>query len=191
MKRLLAAAILLICSTVSSAAPFHGNEVSDREYGQRGVPLWDHQGQARSLGDYRGKIVLLFTGFLHCSSYCPLTLVKYRQVIDLLGPDSPFVQVVYVTLDPERDTPDLLKNYLGAFHPSFIGLYTRPDKTRELAKALGAHFQKVPGSKPGDYMIDHSVETLVFDIQGKPRLMLPDELSAQQIVEDVRRLLEK
>lgn len=189
MKRVLAAATLLLCSAVSSAAPFHGNDVSEREYGQRGLPLWDHHEKARNLGDYRGKIVLLFAGFLNCSSYCPLTLAKYRQVMDLLGPDSTFVQVVYVTLDPERDTPDLLKNYLGAFHPSFTGLYTRPDKTRELAKVLGAHYQKVPGSKLGDYTIDHSVETLVFDTQGKPRLMLPDELSARQIAEDVRRLL--
>ncbi len=189
MKRIVAVALLLLCCAASAAAPFHGTDVSGREFGPRGLPLWDHHRQVRNLNDYRGKVVLLFAGFLNCSSYCPLTLVKYRQVIALLGADSAAIQVLYVTLDPERDSPDQLKNYLGAFHPSFTGLYTRPEQTRELAKSLGVHYQKIPGSTPSSYTIDHSVDTLVFDAQGRPRLLLPDELSAQQVAEDVRRLL--
>lgn len=189
MKRTLAAAMLLLHSMASLAAPFHGSEVSGREYGQHALPLWDHHGHARNLEDYRGKVLLLFAGFLNCPSFCPLTLVKYRQTMDLLGEDTGRVQVLYVTLDPERDTPDRLKDYLGEFHPSFVGLYTRPDKTRELAKSLGIHYQKVPGRTPDSYTIDHSVDTLVFDPQGRPRLLLPDEFTPQQIAEDVRRLL--
>lgn len=132
----------------------------------------------------------MFVGFLNCASYCPITLAKFRQAIDLLGDDAGRVQVLYVTLDPERDTPERLKGYLGEFHPSFVGLCAQPDKTWDLAKSLGAHFQKVPGSKSGNYTIDHSVDTLVFDTQGRPRLILPDELGPRQIAEDLRRLLQ-
>lgn len=189
MKRMITALALLLCSVAALAAPFNGSVVTGRELGRHAPPLWDHHGQPRKLADYRGKVVLLFVGFLNCASYCPITLAKFRQVMDLLGDDASRIQVLYVTLDPERDTPDRLKGYLGEFHPSFVGLYAQPDKTLDLAKSLGAHFQKIPGSKAGSYTIDHSVDTLVFDIQGQPRLILPDELGPRQIAEDLRHLL--
>lgn len=189
MRRVIMVLVLLFCSAAALAAPFNGSAVTGRELGRRAPPLWDHHGQPRKLADYHGKVVLVFVGFLNCASYCPVTLAKFRQVMDLLGDDAGRVQVLYVTLDPERDTPDQLKSYLGAFHPAFVGLYAQPDKTQELAKSLGAHFQKVPGSKAGSYTIDHTVDTLVFDPQGQPRLILPDELAARQIAEDLRRVL--
>lgn len=189
MIRSLAVGFLLLLNASSWAAPFHGSEVAKRDYSQRDIPLWDHHEQPRNLGEYRGKVVLVFVGFLNCSSFCPLTLIKYRQTMELLGEDARLVQVVYVTLDPERDTPSLLKSYLGEFHPSFTGLYTLHEKTRELAKSLGAHYQRIPGSTPGSYTIDHSVDSLVFDRKGRARLILPDELTPQQIAEDVRQLL--
>lgn len=189
LKRVITVLALLLCSAAALAAPFNGTVVTGREFGRGAPPLWDHHGQPRHLGDFNGKVVLVFVGFLNCASYCPITLAKFRQVMDMLGDDAGRVQVLYVTLDPERDTPDRLKSYLGAFHPSFVGLYAQPDQTPDLAKSLGAHFQKVPGSKAGSYTIDHSVDTLVFDVQGRPRLVLPDELGPRQIADDLRSLL--
>lgn len=180
------------CTAVAAdKAAFHGTEIGRvRSYAQD-FTLADHDGRRRTLADFRGKAVVLFFGYLQCPNYCPMTLARMAEVMRLLGEDAGRVQVLFVTLDPERDTPLALKEYVANFHPSFLGLYTTPAATPELALKFRIYYRKVPGATPGYYNIDHAVFSYAYDSDGRLRLRLSDALSANEIAADLRRLLRK
>lgn len=186
----------LLCATSCTAVAadksgFHGTEIGRvRSYAQD-FTLNDHDGRRRTLADYRGKAVVLFFGYLQCPNYCPMTLARMAEVMHLLGADAERVQVLFVTLDPERDTPLALKEYVANFHPYFLGLYTTPAATPELALQFRIYYRKVPGATPGYYNIDHAVFSYAYDPDGRLRLRLSDALSANEIAADLRRLLRK
>ncbi len=165
---------------------FHANDISGANYG-KGFMLKDVTGQPRSLADYRGKVVTLFFGYTQCPDVCPTNLLTMAQVMKLLGPDAERVQVLFATIDPERDTPELLAQYVPAFDPRFVGLYGNAEETRRVAQEFKVLYQK-QGSGP-NYTVDHTTGTYVFDPEGKLRLYVAHGAKPELVAEDVRRLL--
>jgi protein SCO1/2 len=149
--------------------------------------LTDAQGQERTLADFRGKVVLLFFGFTQCPDICPTALASALEVLQILGDDGSKVQVLFVSLDPERDTPDVLKSFVSSFHPSFVGLRADTAHTRATAEHFKVFYRKAPLA--GSYTIDHSAITYVFDKTGHVRLASRPGQLPQRLADDVRRLL--
>ena len=194
LRRALLRALPIVAVPASSAAAagagrFHGVPIGRGGDYARDFALIDHEGRLRRLADFRGKAALLSFGYLHCPNYCPLTLARLAQAMRLLGDDAARVQVLFVTLDPERDTPAVLREYLANFHPSFRGLYASAEATPRMALDFRVYYRKVQGASPGNYHIDHAVFSYAYDPTGRLRLRLSDGLSAADIAEDLRRLL--
>lgn len=173
----------------SGASGFHGVPIGRGGGYASDFALVDPDGRLRRLADFRGKVVLLFFGYLQCPNYCPTILARLAGVMQRLGDEARRVQVLFITLDPERDTPPALKEYVTQFHPSFLGLYASPQATPRLALDFRVYYRKVPGASPGNYHIDHAVFGYAYDPAGRLRLRLSDTLSAAHIAQDVRRLL--
>lgn len=167
---------------------FNSVDVTGADYGN-GFSLTDHTGAQRTLEDYKGKVVTLFFGFTHCPDVCPTSLATMKQALTLLGPDAARVQVLFVTVDPERDSAELLANYVPKFDPSFVGLRGDLASTAAVAKEYKIFFQKVPGSTPDSYTLDHSAGTYVHDAQGRLRLFIRHGESPQKIADDLKILL--
>lgn len=183
---LLFAAILAACSP--EAPKFRSTDITGAEFG-RELALTGHDGKPRSLADFRGKAVVLFFGYTHCPDVCPTTLADVAGALKQLGPDAARVQVLFVTVDPERDTPQVLAQYAPAFDPSFLGLYGDAAATLRAAKEFKIFYEKRPASAPGAYTVDHSAQSYVFDAQGRLRLLLRQERIAQDLAGDLRALL--
>ena len=165
-----AALLALSLAACSPATPqFRGSDITGIGYG-RDFQLNDPSGKVRTLADFRGKVVALFFGYTQCPDVCPTTLAELAAAMKMLGPDAARVQVLFVTVDPERDTPALLARYVPAFEPSFLGLYGDAAATAATAKEFKVIYQKQPGSTPGTYSVDHSAGTYLFDPQGKLRV---------------------
>jgi protein SCO1 len=180
---------LLLAACGEQAAPkFSSIDVTGATFGQ-GFALTDFNGQPRTLADYKGKVVALFFGFTQCPDACPTALAKLAEVTQALGPDAARLQVVFITVDPERDTPELLKNYVPAFNPAFTGLYGTPQQIAEVAKSYKAYYNKVKGKTESSYTIDHSTFTYLYDPQGRLRLMARHEIDVKQLTADVKALL--
>ena len=168
---------------------FKNTDITGADYA-KGFALTDHTGKARTLEDFKGKVVSIFFGFTHCPDVCPTTLAEMKGVLDKLGPDdAKRVQVLFVTIDPERDTPALLANYVPAFHPSFLGLVGTPEATAKMAKDFKVFYQKVPGKTPGSYSMDHSAGSYVYDPQGHLRLFVRHGMPLEGLVADFKLLL--
>ena len=165
---------------------FQGIDITGADYA-RDFLLPDANGVERSLADFRGKYVLLFFGYAQCPDVCPTALSRAVEVRRLLGTDGAKVQVVFITVDPERDTPGVLREYLAAFDPSFIALRGTPEQTEKTAREFKAFYQKVPTGS--SYAMDHSALTYVFDTTGKVRLALRHADTAQQYADDLRQLM--
>jgi protein SCO1/2 len=184
---LLAACLAVACG--QTERQFKNIDITGADFG-KDFHLTDHNGKPRSLADFRGKIVLLFFGYTHCPDVCPVTMAQFAQVMKELGADAKRVQVLFVTLDPERDTPALLAQYVPAFNPDFLGLYGDMAATKETAKAFHVFFEKQPGKTPETYSIDHTAGTYVFDTQGRLRLFVKyGQEGAPDLVADLRALL--
>jgi protein SCO1/2 len=183
---LLLIALLVGCQKSAPPAHFHASDVTG-QFPQADFHLTDHNGKPRSLEDFRGKVVVMFFGYTHCPDVCPTTLANFAQTMRLLGKDAERVQVLFVTVDPERDTRVLLAKFVPAFDPSFLGLYGDAQATASAAKSFRADYQKVP-AKHGYYM-DHSTFTYLVDTQGKLRLMAGDRETPELLAEDIRQLL--
>lgn len=188
LAMLLAALALGMSLTAGAAAPFNGVDISHARSYAQDFRLTDHDGRIRTLADFRGKAVVLFFGYLQCPNFCPVTLARLAETMRLLGADAQRVQVLFVTLDPERDVPPALKEYVTNFHPSFLGLYAAPAATADLALKFRIYYQKVPGPTATSYNIDHSVFAYAYDTRGRLRLFLKDSLSAAELAGDLRRL---
>ena len=174
------------CGEPKLPSPFQARDIS-AQYSGTDFHLAGHTGKPHSLADFSGKVVVLFFGYTHCPDFCPTTLSDLAQVMRLLGKDAERVQVLFVTLDPERDTRELLAQYAPAFYPSFLGLSGDVQATREAAKAFGVSYQK-QGGKNG-YTLDHSTGTYIIGASGKPLLLAPYGQSTGQLVQDIKLLL--
>ncbi len=153
--------------------------------------LTDHAGRPRALSDFRGKVVAIFFGYTHCPDVCPTTLSDFALALRDLGADGKKVQVLFVTVDPERDTPELLARYVPSFNPDFLGMYTDPASLAALAKDFKVVYQKNTQSGSKNYLIDHSAGTYVYDAHGQLRLHIPYGAGARDIAHDLRQLLGK
>lgn len=176
------------CDSGTPAARFNSTVVEDASFA-KDFSLQDPDGKTRSLADWRGKVVLIFFGYTQCPDVCPTALSRAAEVMKLLGSDAGKLQVLFVTVDPERDTPPLLKEYPPAFHPSFIGLWTTPEATAALAKDYKVFYRKNPGPTPTSYTIDHSVTSYIYDPKGKLRLIVGHDAPAASVAADVAQLL--
>ena len=150
--------------------------------------LTDHNGQERTLADFKGKVVTIFFGYTQCPDVCPTALSGMSTVMQELGPDAERVQVLFVTVDPERDTPELLAQYVPVFDARFLGLYGTPEKIAELAKEFRVFYRK-SGDLAGHYTIDHTAGTYVFGPDGRPRLYVRHAEDPQVVVADIKALL--
>ncbi len=183
-----AIAALAVAACGPSAPKFKASDVTGTTYG-RDFQLTDHTGKPRTLADYRGKAVVLFFGYTQCPDVCPTTLSELAEAMKRLGPDANRVQVLFVTIDPERDTPALLAQYVPAFDPRFVGLYGDAEATARTAKEFKVLYQKQPGPTPSTYTMDHSAGTFIFDPQGRLRLYVGYGQGPDVFVHDLRELL--
>lgn len=181
----LAAVALAGCS--GSGPSFKNTDITGADYG-KDFTLTDHTGKTRTLADFRGKILVVFFGYTYCPDVCPTTLADLKIAKEQLGRDGARVQVVFVTVDPDRDTRKLLANYVSAFDPSFIGLYGDVAGTARVAKEFKVFYQKVPGKTPGSYTVDHTAGSYVFDSQGRLRLFVRPG-NVPNLVADLKTLL--
>ena len=151
--------------------------------------LTDHNGQARTLADFQGKAVVIFFGFTQCPDVCPTSLGELAEARRLLGADGERLQGLFISIDPERDTPEIMKAYMANFDPSFLALYAAPEALPELAKSYRIYYKKVPGNTPTSYTMDHSAGSYVYDAKGRIRLYHRYGSGAQALASDVKRLL--
>ena len=179
--------VLVACGEPKLPSPFKASDVTSK-YAQADFHLFDAKGQARSLVDYRGKVVAIFFGYTHCPDVCPTTMADLAGVMDKLGKDADKVQVLFVTVDPERDTRDLLAQYPPAFYPTFIGLSGDAAATEQAAQAFGIRYQRQP-TQSGSYTVDHSAGTYLISPSGKTVLLAPFAQRPEALLQDIRLLL--
>jgi protein SCO1/2 len=167
---------------------FKSTDITGAEYGKT-LELTDHMGRARTLQEFRGKAVVIFFGFTHCPDICPTTLADVAQALKTLGPQAERVQVLFVTVDPERDTKDVLGRYVTAFDPGFLGLYGDAAATQRAAKEFKVYYEK---RKSGEgYSVDHSGQTYVIDPSGRLRLFVRHDRIGADLADDLRTLLKE
>ena len=181
---------IIICSLLLAGCDggpkFRSTDITGVDYA-RSLALTDHNGRPRTLEDFRGKVVVLFFGFTHCPDVCPTTLADLAGAVKTLGPDAGKVQVLFVTVDPERDTAEALAKYVTAFDPQFLGLHGDAAAIRKTAQEFKIYYEK---RKTGDtYSLDHSGQSYVIDRQGRVRLLVRPDRIAQDLPEDLRTLL--
>jgi protein SCO1/2 len=181
------AALLLGCDRGPS---FRSTDITGADFG-KDLQLVDHNGQPRSLGDFRGKVIVVFFGFTHCPDVCPTTLAELARALEKLGADGDRVQVLMVTVDPERDTPQILKQYVTALDPRFLGLTGDADAIARTAREFKVFYQKSPGATPEAYSVDHSSGSYVFDPQGRLRLLVSYGQGADVFAHDIAQLLNR
>lgn len=179
----------VLASGCSPPPPFNATEVSGLAYG-RGLGIPDTDGKIRRIDDFAGQVTLVFFGFTRCPDVCPTTLMRLRQVRDALGPDAEKVQVLLVSVDPERDTPERLGAYVKNFDESFIGLRPEPADLEKVVKAFHAIAVKVP-TTADDYTIDHSATIYVYDRRNQLRLIAQPSLPIDQFAADLKRLAQE
>jgi protein SCO1/2 len=182
--------LIIICSLLAAACSeepkFKSTDITGADYGKT-LELVDHTGRPRKLEDFRGKAVVVFFGFTHCPDVCPSTLADLASAVKTLGADADRVQVLFVTVDPERDTPEVLGRYVTAFDPRFLGLYGDAAATQKAAKEFKVYYEK---RKTGSsYSVDHSGQSYVIDPQGRLRLFVRHDRIASDLPEDLRKLL--
>ena len=182
----MAAVVLLVACT--RPEPFSGTDITGIDYG-KDFQLTDHNGRPRSLADFKGKAVVLFFGYTRCPDVCPATLSEAALALKALDKDAERVQVLFVTLDPERDTREVLAQYVPAFNPAFLGLYGDLAATQKVARDFKVFYQKQPGKTPDGYTLDHSTGTYVFDPGGRLRLYFGYGKGGEKLAHDLKLLL--
>lgn len=181
-----AAALLAGCG--GGAPKFNAIDITGAKYAS-GFALRDFDGRTRTLADFSGKVTAVFFGFTQCPDVCPTTLLKMKEVQAKLGADASKLQVVFITVDPERDTPAVLKQYITQFDPQYVGLAGSLEETQAVAKEYKVFFQKTPGKTPTSYSVDHTALTYIHDAQGRIRLVARHDLAADALAADIRRLI--
>lgn len=194
MKKLLALLMVLVslagCDRFLGAPKldFKNTDLTGLDYA-KDFALTDHTGKPRTLADFKGKIVVMFFGYTQCPDVCPTTMAEMSAMMQALGPQAEQVQVLFVTLDPERDTQQLLAEYVPAFDKRFIGLYGTLPEVDKVAKEFKVFYAKVPGKTPGSYTMDHTAASYVFDKNGKIRLFVRSGQGPAPLVHDIKLLL--
>ena len=179
---------LLAAAPAAQASNFRTSDITGRGYGDAMPTLVDQDGRPRTRDDFKGHVTVVDFGFTHCPDLCPTTLANLAQVLDKLGAERDHVQIDFITVDPERDTPGVLREYLRGFGPNFVGLTGTADSIRRAAKTFKVFFQKKP--MPGeDYTMDHSALIYILDPQGRVRLMSLYNRSPADIAHDILQLL--
>lgn len=176
------------CNKQSSSIKFHSTDITGVDFGTD-FNLIDHNGKSRTLADFKGKAVVMFFGYTHCPDVCPTTMSDLAQALALLGKDADKVQVLFVTVDPQRDTQGLLAQYVPAFNPGFLGLYGDDAATAKVAKDFRIFYQKNKSKDGQRYDVDHTAGTYVFDQSGKLRLFMSYGQGAEIIAHDLRAIL--
>ena len=194
-RRLTLAALLSVAGVAvlsagctPSAPAFNGVDITGASYA-RDFALTDAAGKRRTLAEFRGKLVVVFFGFAQCPDVCPTTLADLAQVKKRLGSDGERIQVVFITVDPERDSPQVLASFVPAFDPSFIGLTGTSEEIAAAAREFKVFYQKVAGKTETSYTIDHTAGAYVFDREGRVRLFIRHATGAEAIAADLQRLL--
>ena len=182
----------LLAALLAACAPegpkFRSTDVTGAEFG-RSLALSGHDGKPHTLEEFRGKAEIVFFGFTRCPDICPTTLADVAGALKKLGGDAERVQVLFVTVDPDRDTREVLAQYVPAFNPRFLGLYGDAEATLRTAKEFRIYVAKNPGGAPGAYTMDHSAQSFVYDPQGRLRLIVRPDRIAQDLEADLRALL--
>jgi len=181
-----AAGLLTACSP--DKPKFSAIDITGAEYA-RDFALTDHNGQSKSIKDFAGKVVVMFFGYTQCPDVCPTSMLELAEVKKLLGKDGERLQGLFVTIDPERDKPEMLKEYMANFDPTFLALYTTPEKLAAVAKEYKVYYKKVEGQTPTSYTMDHSAGCYVYDTQGKLRLYTRYGSGAPALAADIKLLL--
>ncbi|PPD52591.1 MAG: SCO family protein [Methylotenera sp.] len=197
MKKLLLASLVLFLSACNpnaqsgsdnKAASFVGTDITGADF-LKPLALTDHNGKMRTMSDFKGKVVTLFFGYTHCPDVCPTTMVDLKQTMKLLGAKSDEVQVIFVTVDPQRDTQEVLAQFVPSFDPRFIGLWGSLQETAETLGNFKIYYSKVENKAKTDYTIDHSAGMYVFDKTGKIRLYLDYGQKPADIASDLKKLM--
>lgn len=188
LVHILTLCISLFLAGCSEPPRFISTDLSTVDWG-KDFSLTDHHGKAARLADFRGKAVVMFFGYTQCPDVCPTTLSTMREAMTLLGPDAARVQVLFVTVDPARDTPQLLAQYVPAFHPSFIGLYGDEKAIAATARDFKVFYARQPGKTPDSYSVDHSTGSYAFDPGGRLRLLLRHGETPANVAADLKALL--
>ena len=176
---------------LTSSAPalaFRGADITGADYA-RTLALPDVNGQPRTLADFKGKVTVVFFGYTQCPDVCPTTMAELAQVKKSLGADGDKLQGVFVTIDPERDTPEILKSYMASFDPSFVALRGTVEQTQAAAKEFKVFFAKVPGKTEGSYTMDHTAGAFVLDGKGNARLFERFGGGAEALAADIKTLI--
>jgi len=199
MQRTLSAVLIALsltlagCNEKAATTPpsppvaFNNTDISNIDYA-KDFSLKDFKGQQRTMADFKGKAVIMFFGYTQCPDVCPTTMTDLAAVMKQLGPDADKVQVLFVTVDPERDTPEILSKYVPAFDSRFLGLRGDLAETTKIAKDYKVYFQKVPGKEPGSYSMDHSAGLYIYDTQGRIRLFARNAEDAAAMAHDLKIL---
>jgi protein SCO1 len=180
---------LVLAGCGDSAPAFQNLDITGNSQFGSNFAIPDTSGKLRTLADFKGKAVVLFFGYTHCPDVCPTTMAELSQAMQQLGPEAARVQVLFVTIDPARDTQDVLSQYVAAFNPSFIGLRPNDAQLAKVAKDFRVYYAKVPGKAADGYTMDHTAASYVFDPSGKLRLFARDGQGAQPWVHDLKLLL--
>ena len=189
--RIFALAALTVLAGCHTGQPgFQSTDITGADFG-KAFALTDHNGKQRSLEDFRGQVVVMFFGFTHCPDVCPTTLAELAGAVKRLGPGGEKVQVLLVTIDPERDTPEMLAKYVTAFNPKFLALRGNADETARVAKEFKVIYQKVAGPREENYAMDHSAGSYIFDRQGRLRLYVGYGRGADVFAHDIGLLLKQ
>ena len=194
MKRIASASLLGVavllagCDSSPKAPAFQLTDITGAQFA-RDFQLIDHNGKPRTIADFKGKVVAIFFGYTRCPDACPSTMGELALVMKELGKDAERLQVLFITVDPEHDTPEVLSRYVPAFHPSFLGLYGDAEATARTAKEFRIVFQKQP-LKDGGYTVDHSAGSYLYDTSGRVRLFAQYVQGAQPLLHDIRLLLQ-
>jgi protein SCO1/2 len=182
------------CEKLGLAGPakaaFNGIDITGAEYG-RELALPDAAGRPRTLADFRGKVSVVFFGYTQCPDVCPTTMAELARIKQAMGADGERVQGVFVSVDPERDTPEVLKAYVSAFDPTFIALRGSPEQTAAAAREFKVFYAKVPGKTPGTYTVDHTAGSYIIDPKGRLRLFERYGAPGDALAADLRQLLKE
>ncbi|ARV20220.1 hypothetical protein AEP_03298 [Curvibacter sp. AEP1-3] len=185
---LLAGAGGMLSACSESKPKFSSVDVTGASYA-KDFELTDHNGKVRHLADFKGKVVVMFFGYTQCPDVCPTSMAELAEVKKALGVDGDKLQGLFVTVDPARDTPEVLKGYMENFDPTFLALYTTPEKLEALAKDFKVYYKRVNGQTPTSYTMDHSAGSYIYDTQGNLRLFTRYGSGAQVLAADIQQLL--
>jgi len=187
-RALLLCAALLVLAGCEKPASFQATDITGASFAQD-FSLTDHTGKPSSLADFQGKLVVVFFGFVNCPDVCPGTMIDMKGAMEELGEQADQVQVIFITVDPERDSQELLAQYVPAFDKRFLGLRGTVEQTKTVAREFKVFFSKVPGTTEDNYTVEHTAASYVFDPSGKVRLMIRNGVGAKTIAADLKQLL--